>query len=167
MLLATDPYFKAPKLRTASYACNWWILHYPPTFNNDGYIGLLGVDSPQMSFSKEEQVNNPSTTPTMADGINPWVIPLTPTIHADSFHPDGSSYIMSAYYGVDIPELALFRHGSHPNHVPSSWPMTRRLPGAINVAFFDGHVQFVPLDNLWQLQWNRTWNIPAKRPGLP
>ncbi len=59
------------------------------------------------------------------------------------------------------------RHGNRPRTVPRYWPRSQRLPGAINVAFFDGHGQQVRLDNLWQLYWHVGYQPPAKRPGLP
>jgi prepilin-type processing-associated H-X9-DG protein len=42
------------------------------------------------------------------------------------------------------------RHGNSPRPPPGPWPANQRMPGGINVAFFDGHVQLVPLENLWQ-----------------
>jgi prepilin-type N-terminal cleavage/methylation domain-containing protein len=164
-LLGIDPYYNKPKLRTASYACNWWVLHNAPTFDNAIYLGL--VDAAKMEFQQEGQINNPGATPVLADGVNPWVCPLSPMIHGDTFYPDGSFYDINASYGIDLPELALFRHGSHPNSVPTSWPLAKRLPGANNLTFVDGHGELVPLDNLWGLTWNRTWVPPEKRPGLP
>ena len=41
------------------------------------------------------------------------------------------------------------------------------LPGGVNVAFGDNHVELVKLEKLWNLTWHRTWKAPAKRPGLP
>jgi hypothetical protein len=41
-----------------------------------------------------------------------------------------------------------------------------RLPGSINVSFYDDHVEAVPLEGLWQLEWHQGWKTPAKRPGL-
>jgi hypothetical protein len=41
------------------------------------------------------------------------------------------------------------------------------LPGAINVASYDGHVETVKLERLWKLYWHKNWAAPAKRPGLP
>ncbi len=171
----SDPYLGTPRLRTASYACNWWVLHVPRAFNNTSPLGnLVSVDAPQMQFLQEGEVSSPATTPVLADGVTPWVIPLTPTLTGDaahpgseSFHPDGSYYGVGAFYGVDLPSLVLFRHGSHPARVPSSWPQSAPLPGAINVACFDGHGELEPLENLWNLQWNRTWVPQAKRPGRP
>jgi prepilin-type processing-associated H-X9-DG protein len=63
--------------------------------------------------------------------------------------------------------VAFPRHGSRPNRMPTSWPANRPLPGAVNVAFFDGHGEAVKLDRLWQLYWHVGYQPPAKRPGLP
>jgi len=35
------------------------------------------------------------------------------------------------------------------------------------VAFFDGHVEQVQLERLWQLYWYYDCQPPGKRPGLP
>ncbi|MBU6401018.1 MAG: hypothetical protein KGS61_11915 [Verrucomicrobia bacterium] len=59
------------------------------------------------------------------------------------------------------------RHGSRPNPVPTDWPIVQPLPGAVNVSFFDGHGELVKLDRLWQLDWHKDYQPPAKRPGLP
>jgi hypothetical protein len=34
------------------------------------------------------------------------------------------------------------------------------------MAFCDGHVEVVKLDDLWQLYWHEDYKLPAKRPGL-
>jgi len=39
------------------------------------------------------------------------------------------------------------------------------LPGGINIAFADNHVELVRLERLWNLTWHRNWAAPAKRPG--
>jgi len=58
------------------------------------------------------------------------------------------------------------RHGS----VPSAGALADvdpggNLPGAIDAMFYDGHVEQVKLENLWNLHWNMNWVVPAKRPG--
>jgi prepilin-type N-terminal cleavage/methylation domain-containing protein/prepilin-type processing-associated H-X9-DG protein len=169
-LLAADAYFDAARVRTSSYACNWWVMHIPPSFNNASPLGtLISVDAAQFQFLKEDQVINPGTTPVLSDGTFPWVIPFTPVIEVgfgiNSFHPDGSPF--NTTFENDVQSLAFFRHGNHPNRVPGSWPLSQRLPGANNVMFFDGHGELVPLENLWTLTWTRAWIPPAKRPGLP
>jgi len=48
-------------------------------------------------------------------------------------------------------------HGSRPSSVPTIQPFQAKLPGSINVSFYDGHVAQVRLENLWQLEWHRDW----------
>jgi len=60
------------------------------------------------------------------------------------------------------------RHGSRPaGSARKNWPVTQRMPGSVDVSFVDAHVELVKLDNLWQLIWNKTYEVPLKRPGLP
>ena len=83
---------------------------------------------------------------------------------------DGPPFNLSApvpYYGSKIQVFVIPRHGSRPSGTPGVWPSNQRLPGAINMMFFDGHGQSVQLENLWQLYWHAKWEPPAKRPGLP
>jgi prepilin-type processing-associated H-X9-DG protein len=63
--------------------------------------------------------------------------------------------------------ISLPRHGRKPSRIPENWPVAQPLPGAINVSFYDGHVELVPLERLWQLYWHKDYVPPAKRPGLP
>ena len=62
--------------------------------------------------------------------------------------------------------MTIPRHGDRPRPVPTNWPANQRLPGAINVAFFDGHLGAVKLDRLWQLYWSADWVPAVKGPGL-
>jgi prepilin-type processing-associated H-X9-DG protein len=62
--------------------------------------------------------------------------------------------------------LTIPRHGSRPSPVPTNQRPQDRLPGAINVSFYDGHVALVRLEDLWGLEWHRDYVRPAKRPGL-
>jgi prepilin-type N-terminal cleavage/methylation domain-containing protein/prepilin-type processing-associated H-X9-DG protein len=61
--------------------------------------------------------------------------------------------------------LCIARHGSRPSPIPTAVDSKQRLPGAINMGFFDGHVQGVRLEDLWTLQWHMTYKAPVKRPG--
>ena len=60
------------------------------------------------------------------------------------------------------------RHGRRPSSISKfdNWPVSNPLPGSINVGFYDGHVELVQLERLWQLYWHRNYEPPAKRPGL-
>ncbi len=63
--------------------------------------------------------------------------------------------------------LTIPRHGSRPANIPKTLNPKAKLPGAINISFYDGHVAQVPLEQLWQQEWHRGWQTPAIRPGLP
>jgi prepilin-type processing-associated H-X9-DG protein len=62
--------------------------------------------------------------------------------------------------------FTLPRHGSRPRRLPPRVAPKAKLPGAIDMVFVDGHAELVPLEKLWQLNWHRKWQAPAKRPGL-
>jgi prepilin-type processing-associated H-X9-DG protein len=57
------------------------------------------------------------------------------------------------------------RHG-YTGRVATNHSPKARLPGAINVVFYDGHVEGVKLERLWQLYWHKDYKAPEKRPGL-
>ena len=63
--------------------------------------------------------------------------------------------------------VTIARHGERPNGLRGPWPADKRMPGAVNVALFDGHVQLIPLEKLWSLYWHKDYVVPSKRPGLP
>jgi prepilin-type processing-associated H-X9-DG protein len=109
-------------------------------------------------FTVESQVQQPVATPVLADCIGPWSEPL-----ATDLPPKNLVYGTG---GGQMGAFAIPRHGNRPSPVPTNWPQNQPLPGAVNVAFFDGHGETVKLDNLWQLYWNVGYTPPAKRPGL-
>ena len=75
---------------------------------------------------------------------------------------DGILYsVFPANYMPAIP-----RHGGRRTSIPQNWSR-KLLPGAINVSFFDGHAQLVPLKNLWQLSWHYGYQPPASIPEDP
>jgi len=38
------------------------------------------------------------------------------------------------------------------------------MPGSIDIAFFDGRVATVPLEQLWSYYWYQGWQVPSTRP---
>jgi len=108
-------------------------------------------------FRTEEQITQTSLTPVISDGLM-WVAEGSAT------DPPPTSLI-TAQGGMNI--VATPRHGNRPSKLPGSWPPDKPLPGAVHVGFFDGHVELVPLEQLWQLYWHVNYVPPAKRPGLP
>ena len=102
--------------------------------------------------------------PVIADGIAWYAFPM-------AWNRSPESLIFGIYRadfgGGAMCALALPRHGNRPSPIPDRWPADQLLPGAINVSFFDGHGELVPLERLWQLYWHKDYVPPAKRPGLP
>jgi prepilin-type N-terminal cleavage/methylation domain-containing protein/prepilin-type processing-associated H-X9-DG protein len=138
-----------------SYGVNWHLFEaslyrHDPT----GKMGRVSTND----FTSESQVQQPLATPVLADCPGPWAAPL-----ATDLPPTNLVY---GWGGGRMGYFAIPRHGSRPNVVPTYWPGNQPLPGAVNVAFFDGHGETVKLDRLWQLYWHVGYQPPAKRPGL-
>jgi len=138
--------------RASSYAFN-------------GYFGVLWEGQPGSEFSRhrngfhaEEDVSFPSRTPVIADGVFPLTTPS-----ATNLPPDNLKGLFRPH---DMTVVAVPRHGSRPGAFPAEHPPTEKLPGAVNVFFFDGHVESVKLDGLWGLYWHKNYVPPERRPGL-
>jgi prepilin-type N-terminal cleavage/methylation domain-containing protein/prepilin-type processing-associated H-X9-DG protein len=153
-----------PKVRAASYSVNGWVAPSPAFLTWDPLaVALMPPFSRTYFFQTEGDVTFTSNTPILGDtGLFPITWPL---------ESDGPPFNLSV--PPDVPSdgrlrgFVIARHGRRPNAVPGDWPANRPLPGAINVAFFDGHAQLVPLENLWGLYWHKNYQPPKKRPGLP
>jgi len=134
-------------VRMGSYARNFW----------------LQGRAEALSFRSEADITRPNVTPVLTDGVWWFVWPFW-----DDMPPTdlvkGGSLGADQFAGMDM--VAVPRHGSHPNPVPTNWPKHQPLPGAINVAFWDGHGEMIKLDDLWQLYWCSGWEPPTKRPDL-
>ena len=110
----------------------------------------------------ESQIEKPALTPVFADGTVPLVFPFEsdpPPLDLITADDEPGNY--NGMRGVAIP-----RHGNSPRPPSRNWPSTQPLPGAVNVTFYDGHLELVKLDQLWQLYWHRGYVPRAKRPGL-
>ena len=144
--------FNAEVFRAGSYAVNYHLME-PARSRRYNVAGTNALVS-------ESQLLRPASTPVTADGVLFYASP-----HATDVPPANLVLDMrdqSLMWIVAIP-----RHGKSPSPVPTSWPAHQPLPGAVNVAMFDGHVELVKLDNLWQLYWHKDYQPPDKRPGLP
>ena len=153
-----------PRIATGSYGANWWLLHADlpdGAFNVFPYMSAV----PEW-FTTESQVVQPMATPVLADGVWPFVNPTARDTRDATDLADPTGWVFMGYWG-DMFAMTIPRHGTRPSPVPRQWPSDRPLPGAVNVAFFDGHSELVKLDRLWQLYWHREYQPPAKRPGLP
>ena len=165
MLPVSSPPRVGPAI--GSYAYNWWL-----------YIGGMwssgsGSFSPRPIPTKrdillETEIEQPTRTAVFCDARWAFVEPTStdlPLTDLAGFEPT----IMRAgwqWWGNGMPSITMPRHGSRPSGIPRHHPVDRPLPGAINVSFFDGHQEQVPLEWLWQLYWHKGYEPPAKRPGL-
>ena len=131
-----------------SYAFNMWF----------GYMARL---EPNVGFEKESSVKLPNATPTFADCVLDFD---GPTSHDDTPQTLNGTDTSGSPCGNCISAFCVPRHGSGPVRVENKfWPARVPLPGAVNVAFFDGHVSQTRLDNLWALTWNREFPFGRSR----
>jgi prepilin-type N-terminal cleavage/methylation domain-containing protein/prepilin-type processing-associated H-X9-DG protein len=125
----------------------WWYEAPEPPNDQASYIfngwfyaaDTLGdQQDASMVFIRDSSVSHPAGTFIFADGI--WV-DCWPTL-ADT---PGNNFFTGNYNNGDgIGRLMIDRHGSIP---PSAAPTSAaKPPGAINMAFFDGHVELMQLD---------------------
>ncbi len=147
-----------PETRAGSYALNSWLGGASFAGNGAGKATLDGF------FKNERFVRYPSQTPVFADGVHfCWVWPTAADLPAVNLRT-GQDANGKWTFGMGM--LTIPRHGARPSRVPTNHQSENPLPGAINVSFYDGHVELVKLDRLWQLQWHQNYEAPAKRPGL-
>ena len=150
--------------RAGSNGVNPWI---------EAWGGSVSGVLAKNEFGSEDQIEQPSLTPMFGDGvmaqngpwgwssargINGWYGPLATDLP--------TSNLQLGWNGTGMSAFCVPRHGSRPRPVPADFPPNQKLPGAINMFFFDGHVEQVKLDNLWRLAWHRNYQAPSKRPGL-
>ena len=149
--------------RAGSYAPNnwlaggWW-----------GWDASSWENNPlwQDHFRTEGAIGLTSQTPVFADGTGSggpgwWSGPRATDLPARNLVTGDASGAPHGMAAFTIP-----RHGSRPSKISINHPPNLKLPGSINVAFYDGHAEAVQLERLWQLSWHRDYRPPAKRPGL-
>lgn len=141
-----------------SYALNGWLYET----NDFGYTGGA-ADHPQFFMNKESSLQNAARTPMFADATFVDVAPL------ETDPPSSDLYNGSELgYGPTEAEMGrctIPRHGGYnPARASRDFDTSQRMPGAINVALTDGHVELVKLENLWNLYWHLNWNPPVPRP---
>jgi prepilin-type N-terminal cleavage/methylation domain-containing protein len=142
---------------SGSYAFNGWL--YDPWGVPPGAVPGF--------FRKPSAVLHASLTPVFADSVTHDVLPNPLDLPATNLYlgvGEGQSLAGSGLISV----ITIARHGSRPaSAAPTDVNIKQRLPGMIDVAFVDGHIQKSPLENLWNYSWTSTWKIPNPRPGLP
>jgi prepilin-type processing-associated H-X9-DG protein len=157
----------SPGRLVGSYGYNGWMLASAWT----------RMDLSTYCFRSENELQNPSESPVFGDavsealvlvgaaGTGPRATDLPPSNLVTGERPGGAKDI-SSKFGYGMSTFAIPRHGSRPRRIPRNHPASEKLPGAINVSFYDGHVETVQIERLWQLYWHKEYAAPAKRPGL-
>lgn len=131
-----------------SYAFNTWL------YNGTG----VGTNAAGPEWFGKSIPARPSKTPVFADGYASEVQPLTNDL------PEPNLYENPDYLGIAT--VAIARHGNRPaSAAPRSVDISKPLPGMIDMAIFDGHVEKVPLESLWTYYWDAIWLVPSPRPG--
>jgi prepilin-type N-terminal cleavage/methylation domain-containing protein/prepilin-type processing-associated H-X9-DG protein len=142
---------------TASYAINGWLAidHHPVDAYRSNY------------FPKGNAIRNPSLTPFFVDAIHFYIFPIeaNPIGSTVDLYHGSFQNTASCSHGMGI--CLIDRHGRRPARAA---PLTYKylpntvLPGAINMAFVDGHGEVVKLDHLWSYSWHRNWQVPPVHP---
>jgi hypothetical protein len=148
---------KEPARRwNGSYCLNGWL--YSNLTNRNGRMPNVDQDK---IFQKESNILMPSQTPVFADGITVDCWPRTNNLPPRNLYMG----IRGAGFNGGLGRVIIDRHGGIPaGSAPTNVDTTQPLPGAINVACVDGHVELSKLENLWNFYWNQTWVPPNPRP---
>lgn len=152
---------------------------YPAITNNGSYCfnGWLyaggfsfgGVPNPSAAFMQQTAIKNSSLTPAFADGIwmEAWpeagdqVSHNLQTGNQPNWPEGGPGDTGNGDQGLG--RLLIARHGPHRVSLPpTNVNPLQQLPGGINMSFMDGHVEAVPLENLWSLYWYVNWPFPGR-----
>jgi prepilin-type N-terminal cleavage/methylation domain-containing protein/prepilin-type processing-associated H-X9-DG protein len=132
-----------PKLDTGSYTINGWLYAYDKNLT-DALPGL--ANSEAQFFKKEGAITQSSSTPVFTDGMFP-----------DSW-PKHDNVTFDLYYGTartagnpgTLQRICLARH---PLKVSATATDQQRIPGAINMAFADGHASLWKLQDIKNVVW--------------
>ena len=159
------PQTATPEIRAGSYIHNEWLSGWWPQ--------SIDRKNPQFEFTTEADIDTPFSTPTFGDGVSGGFFSGYYFVGPFEDELPSSNLKFGAYVNqtsMRAGGMGLFtipRHGSRPQTAPEDFDVKTRLPGAINIAFYDGHAETVSLERLWQLTWHRNWKTSGKRPGLP
>ncbi len=125
-----------PRWSVGSYAVNYFM-------GNGGDWAWLN----SVGYAKTATIQRPAVTPVIAESVVWNVGPETNDPPPVNLVSPASASTSGSMALVAIP-----RHGRRPQPVPTVWRTSQPLPGAVHVAFSDGHAQAIKLDNLWQLE---------------
>jgi len=138
-----------------SYAFNGWFYLNKPV--------ISGYPEPQYLFNNQQNITHPSQTPLFMDSM--WV-----DCWPEATDPPASDFYNGALWGGanqtgPICRITIARHWSKPAQgAPRNVNTAQRLPGGINLGFFDGHADISQIENLWSFYWHKDYVPPLVRP---
>jgi len=165
---------------TASYA---WISDniYSSSYALNGWLYLISANSTQWVttqtsvgtgglFGKLDNVKHASQTPIFSDGVwvDGWPNSGTQAAAGDNLNGNYSLYSgggINNTTGQMMSRYCVARHGiKNPASAPTvNITATTVLPGGVNVACCDGHVEYSKLNNLWSYYWHAL-SVPKPMP---
>ena len=149
----------SPSARAGGYALNLYCFWTARTFARTYTSGVSNA----WRFESESRIQNPVLTPVIADGTSWSALPTEKDETPPTWRYGNDPF--SDFHGPLMNHVMIARHGNRSSSIPEHWPASQRLPGAVNVGFFDGHVDQVQLERLWQLHWHYDWQTPTRQPG--
>lgn len=165
---ATNPpthYYKGTADSPWTYTVSDSVTH--GGYGINGYLGLgknyeqtkEGSFKVRNVFHEKYAVRRPALTPFFTDAMY-WNCRLeeTDAPSRNLYQPQG---LAQSAGGYKILTQFVARHGDFPASEAPRELESDTLPGAINVAFADGHAETVPLEDLWTLYWHKNWS-PSK-----
>ena len=151
-------FWQAPTLSDSnyngSYTFNGWLY--------DGGWPYSGVGSVTEAFMKDAAVNLPTQAPVFADGI--WVDSWPETNdYCNTHNMQTGLYNSGPGGGQGMDRYLIARHSpNRPNVPPANANLSQKLPGGVDIVYFDGHAGSVSLNDLWSLYWHLNWTYPAR-----
>ena len=146
---------------SGSYTVNGWLY-------GAGWTSFTGVPSNANAYQKDSAITSSPLTPVFGDGCWPDSWPdttdnPTPNLQAPIGTPGNNAPEGPGASGMW--RFLISRHGPHrPSIPPTNAHPTQPLPGGVNMVFFDGHVESVGLDQLWGINWHKSWPTGATHP---
>ena len=146
-----------------------WSWNQAPTaigsygYNGYLYSGSVPYGDPNNFFRKESAIQKPTLTPVFTDStwVDSWPLVTDKAPNPCDLYSGGD---YNTYIGMQ--RFLIARHKSNAGSAPRNINtlLVKTLPGKIDLAAYDGHVELVDLENLWsKFYWHANY-VPAKRP---
>jgi prepilin-type N-terminal cleavage/methylation domain-containing protein/prepilin-type processing-associated H-X9-DG protein len=134
-----------------SYGLNGWL------YTGNYVVSDLFPFGVPAGLKYSKNIARPSQVPVFSDAM--WI---------DEWPQEAQGPAKDLYNGNAALFMGRFTIARHSGRAPASAPRnitsSSDLSGAVNIVFYDGHVEPVKLKNLWSLDWHNNWVTPATIP---